>query len=88
MLADTLSRAALTTTSTSTTVHHMNALKHKPISDMCLDELRCATEQDNMMQILASTIDNGWPEKVEDVDSCIKIILMSVIPLLHVMAFF
>ena len=70
VLADTLSRAALTTTSTSTTVHHVNALKHIPISDMRLDELRCATEKDDVMQILASTIDNGWPEKVEGVDSC------------------
>ena len=72
VLADTLSHAALTTTSTSTTVHHVNTLKHTPISDMRLDELRCATEKDDVMQILASTIDNGWPEKVKDVDSCIK----------------
>ena len=50
----------------------MSILKHIPISDMRLDELRCATEKDDAMQILASTIDNGWPEKVEDVDSCIK----------------
>ena len=61
VLADTLSRAALMTTSTSTTVHHMR-----------LDELRSATEKDDLMQILASTIDNGWPEKIEDMDSCIK----------------
>ena len=72
VLADTLSRAALTTTSTLTTVHHVNALKHIPIFDMRLDKLRCATEKDDVMQILASTIDNGWPEKAEDVDSCIK----------------
>ena len=26
-----------------------------------------------VVQILASTIDSGWPEKVEDVDSCIKL---------------
>ena len=72
VLADTLSHAALTTTSTWTTVHHVNNLKHIPISDMRLDELRCATEKDDIMQILASTIDNGWLEKVEDVDICIK----------------
>ena len=72
VLADTLSHSALTKTSTSTTVHHVNALKHISISDMLLDELRCAIEKDDVMQILASTIDNGWPEKVEDVDSCIK----------------
>ena len=72
VLADTLSHTALTTTSTSTTVHHVNGLKHIPISDMRLDELRYATEKDDVMQILASTIDNEWPEKVENVDSFIK----------------
>ena len=54
MLADTLSHAALTTTSTLTTVHHVNALKHIPISDMRLEELRCATEKDNVVNYVVA----------------------------------
>ena len=71
VLADTLSRAALTTTSPK--VHSVDVLKHVPISDKRLEELRCATEKDAVMQTLAATIQNGWPEKVDDVDMSIKV---------------
>ena len=56
VLANTLSQAALTPTSTTAQVHSVDVLKHTPISDKLLKELRCATERDNVMQALAATI--------------------------------
>ena len=88
VLADTLSRAALKTTSTLTTVHHMNALKHIPISDMRLDELSCVKKKTTRCRFWPRPLIMDGPRRLRTWTVALKCILMSVIPLLHVMVLF
>ncbi|XP_038047830.1 uncharacterized protein K02A2.6-like [Patiria miniata] len=63
-LADTLSRAPLTTTGTET--DDLQVMTLLPISDMRLEQLKKATACDSAMQQLTVVISRGWPSHINN----------------------
>ena len=73
VLAETLSRAPLTSTDRPVEVHAIKACKHLNVSDKRIKEIREATEHDEVLQTLTRTILDGWPDKSEDISENIRI---------------
>lgn len=71
-LADTLSRAYLTNSQPEDADSvlddfEVNMTEHIPINDNRLEEIRAVTAKDQSMQLLSTTIQDGWPNKRENV---------------------
>lgn len=71
VIADALSRAGLSDDN-DTRPRIMNVTSCTDIPDVRLDEIRCATSNDDDMQQLVSIILNGWPEKRSDMPKAIE----------------
>ena len=66
-LADTLSRAFLSTTeNTQGEFKRVNAAKLLPMTDERLEEMRNSTRDDAVLQQLKDVIQTGWPEVKEE----------------------
>ena len=63
-LADTLSRAFLDTTENEQgEFERVNAVKHLPMTEERLEELRTSTSSDEVLQQLKQVIQTGWPNE-------------------------
>ena len=80
VLADTLSRAYIDkcVTTQSTLEEDLDCMVHMvlsnaPFSDAKLEEVRKATAEDTTMRILQETLHDGWPDKLSEAHSSIKL---------------
>ena len=77
VIADTLSRAPLKSTHTSTMEDDVEVMIHTivsnlPISSRKLEELKQATHNDPVLQIVQKYIDEGWPEHRKEIPMDIR----------------
>ena len=72
ILADTLSRAALSSSEEPTLIHSVSATRYLSVSDSRLQEIKQATKEDSVLQELIATINSGWPNKFTEVSNNIK----------------
>ena len=72
ILADTLSRAALTSSEEPTLIHSVSATRYLSVSDSRLQEIKQATKEDSVLQELIATINSGWPYKLTEVSNNMK----------------
>ena len=71
-LADTLSRAFLSDTSPHDLIDEEIEVNTVQMSDEMQEELQQATKEERSMQLLMSTIQNGWPDAIRHVPTEIK----------------